>query len=140
MSGKMKNVAICINSAALDQVYSGLIMAATATTMAEKVDLCVAMGGVTAFVKGKMEKLDLASEIKGLDESFKKRLAETNYVKPMELIAQAKSNGNCRIHVCQPAIELFGLSRSDLIPEIDDVLGAAAALEISANADVTLVY
>jgi peroxiredoxin family protein len=135
-----KKIAICINSSALDQVYSGLIMAATAVTMAEQVDLCVAMGGIGAFVKGKMDTLDVAAELQSMGEDFKKRVIATNYIKPYDLVKAAKESGNCRIHVCQPAIDLFGYTREDLIPEVDDVLGAAAALDISLNADLVLVY
>ncbi len=137
---KAKKIAICINSSALDQVYSGLIMAATAVTMADHVDLCVAMGGINAFVKGRMEKLDIASELTAMDGDFKKRVADTNYVKPHDLVKSMKESGNCKIHVCQPAIDLFGYTRADLIAEVDDVLGAAAALDISLSADLVLVY
>lgn len=135
-----RKVAICVNSAALDQVYSALIMAAAASAVAEKVDVCVAMGGVTAFVKGKIGKLDLACELSALDAGFKKRVKDSNYVNPLDLIRQAKDSGNTRFFVCQPAIDLFGLTRADLIGEVDEVIGATAALEIAAEADVTLVY
>lgn len=136
----IKNVAICVNSAALDQVYSAMIMAAAATTMAEKVDVCIAMGGVNAFVKGNLDKLPVASEVGELGQTFKKRLEETNYTSLADLLKQAKEAGNCQIHCCQPALELYGYSRDDLVDEVDDIIGAAAALEISANADSQLVY
>ena len=135
-----KKIAICINSAALDQVYSGLIMAATAVTMAERVDLCVAMGGITAFIKGKMDSMDVAKELESMAGDFKKRVHETNFIKPHDLVKAAKESGRCHIHVCQPAIDLFGFKHDDLIPEVDDVLGAAAALDISLTADLVLVY
>lgn len=137
---KAKKVAICINSAALDQVYSGLIMAATAVTMAEHVDVCVAMGGINSFIKGKMENLDVAAELQAMGPEFKKRVADTNYIKPHDLVKSMKESGNCKIHVCQPAIDLFGYTHKDLIAEVDDVLGAAAALDISLAADLVLVY
>ncbi|GEM_PF-6558705 len=135
-----KKIAICVNTAALDQLYTALIMAATACTIAERVDLCVAMGGVTPFIKGKMESLDVAAELTALGAEFKQRIEASNYIKPHDLVRQAKESGVCHIHACQPSLDLFGYKRDDLIPEVDDVLGAAAALEIAGNADLVLIY
>jgi peroxiredoxin family protein len=36
-------------------------------------------------------------------------------------------------------MEMFGVKREDLIPEVDELAGAATFLDVAADADVTLV-
>ncbi len=36
-------------------------------------------------------------------------------------------------------MELFGLTRDDLIPEVEDIVGAATFLDIAADTDKVLV-
>jgi peroxiredoxin family protein len=35
-------------------------------------------------------------------------------------------------------MEMFGIKKEDLIPEVDKIIGAATFLEIASQADVTL--
>jgi len=36
-------------------------------------------------------------------------------------------------------MEMFGIKKEDLIPEVDEIAGAAAFLEIASDADITLL-
>ncbi len=136
----IKRVSICVNSSALDQVYAAFIMAAAATTMADRVDMCVAMGGVHTFIKGQMDKLKVSADLASMGDEFKQRIEKTNYTSLKELLSQAKESGIFKIHCCQPSIDLFGYTNNDLIDEVDDIIGSAAALDIVADADVSLSY
>jgi len=35
-------------------------------------------------------------------------------------------------------MEMFGIKKEDLIPEVEEIVGAATFLDIAANADITL--
>jgi peroxiredoxin family protein len=50
-----------------------------------------------------------------------------------------KASGLLKIYACSPTMEMFGVKKSDLIPEVDEIAGAAAFLDIASEADITLL-
>jgi len=44
-----------------------------------------------------------------------------------------------KIYACSPTMEMFGVKKEDLIPEVDQIAGAAAFLDIASEADMTLL-
>jgi len=54
-----------------------------------------------------------------------------------EMMKQAKEAG-VKIHACSPTMGLMNMKKEDLIPEVDDIIGASTYLDIALDADVTL--
>ncbi len=54
-----------------------------------------------------------------------------------EMMKSAKEAG-VRIHACSPTMGLMNVSKEDLIPEVDDIIGASTYLDWAVDADVTL--
>jgi peroxiredoxin family protein len=54
-----------------------------------------------------------------------------------EMIKTAKDSG-VKFHACSPTIDMMGLKREDLIPEVDDIIGAATYLELASEDAITL--
>jgi len=50
-----------------------------------------------------------------------------------------KASGNVKIYACSPTMEMFGVTKETLIPEVDRIAGAAAFLDIASDADITLL-
>jgi peroxiredoxin family protein len=42
------------------------------------------------------------------------------------------------MYACSPSMAMFGIEREDLIPEVEEIVGAATFLQIAAKADMTL--
>jgi peroxiredoxin family protein len=54
-----------------------------------------------------------------------------------EMIATAKESG-VKFHACSPTLDMMGLKREDLIPEVDDIIGAATYLDLASEDAITL--
>jgi peroxiredoxin family protein len=46
--------------------------------------------------------------------------------------------GNIKIYACSTTMEILGVAKEDLIPEVDDIVGAASFLSIALDSDVQL--
>jgi peroxiredoxin family protein len=46
--------------------------------------------------------------------------------------------GNVKIYACSTTMEIMGVKREELIPEVDEVVGAASFLSIALDSDVQL--
>jgi len=68
---------------------------------------------------------------------IKSKMKKTNMPSLEEMIKTAKDLG-VKFHACTPTMQLTGVTKDDLIPEVDDIIGVATFLELAQDADVTL--
>ncbi len=61
------------------------------------------------------------------------------YPTPYELLKRMKASGLLKIYACSPTMKMFGVKKEDLIPEVDEIAGAAAFLDLASDADITLL-
>ncbi len=69
---------------------------------------------------------------------MKKNLQRMKYPTPYEMLKRLKQSALFKIYACSPSMEMFGIKRADLIPEIEEIVGAATFLGIAAEAEVTM--
>jgi len=62
-----------------------------------------------------------------------------NYPTPYELLKRMKAAGNTTIYACSPTMQWFGIKKEDLIPEVDQIAGAATFLDIASDANISLM-
>jgi peroxiredoxin family protein len=134
-----KKLALIIHSGTLDKLYCAFILGSTATTMGWEAHLYFTFWGLQAIVKGAMEKAALPSDYKQMEKPMREKLKQMKYPTPYELLKRMKSSGLLKIYACTPTMEMFGIKREDLIPEVDEMAGAAKFLTVAADADVTLL-
>jgi len=135
--GKRK-LAIVVQGGTLDKLYCTFILASTATAMDMEAHLYFTFWGLNALVKGAMEKAGLPATYKHLEEQMKRNLERMKYPTPYEMLQRLKQSGMLKIYACSPSMEMFGIKKEDLIPEVDEIAGAATFLEVAAEADITL--
>lgn len=136
--GKRKKLAIIVQGGTLDKLYCTFILASTAVSMDMEAHLYFTFWGLNMLVKGAMEKAGLPATYKHLEPQMKKNLQRMKYPTPHEMLERLKQSGMLKIYACSPSMEMFGIKREDLIPEVDEVAGAATFLEVAAEADITL--
>ena len=56
-----------------------------------------------------------------------------------QFMQQAKQAG-VRIHACSPTMEVFGLSKTHLVGEVDDIIGASTYLELASRPDALTLF
>jgi len=134
-----KKLALIVHSGTLDKLYCAFILGSTATSMGWEAHLYFTFWGLHAIVKGAMEKAGLPSDYKKMDKQMRERLKQMKYPTPYELLQRMKTSGLLKIYACTPTMEMFAIKREDLIPEVDELAGAATFLAVAADAEVTLL-
>jgi peroxiredoxin family protein len=134
-----KKLAIIVHSGTLDKLYCAFILGSTATSMDWETHLYFTFWGLNALVKGAMEKAGLPSDYKHLETQLQDKLKQMKYPTPYELLKRMKESGLLKIYACTPSMEMFGIKKEDLIPEVDVLAGAATFLDVAADADVNLL-
>ncbi len=133
-----KKIAIIVHSGTIDQLLCAFILGSTAVAMDWEAHLYFTFWGLMMLKKGEMDKAGLPATYKHLEEHFLKKLGEMNYPTPYEMLKRMKASGNLKLYACTPTMEMFGIAKEDLIPEVDSLAGAATFLDVAADADITL--
>ena len=123
MPEKMKKLAIIVHSGTLDRLYCAFILGSTATAMDMETHLYFTFWGLNTLVKGALEKAGLPATYKHMEEQLKKKLGEMKYPTPYDLLKRMKASGLLKIYACSPTMEMLGVKKEDLIPEVDACSG-----------------
>ncbi|MGB8779318.1 MAG: DsrE/DsrF/DrsH-like family protein [Candidatus Bathyarchaeia archaeon] len=134
-----KKLALVVHSGTLDKLLCACILGSTATSMGWEAHLYFTFWGLQALVKGAMEKAGLPSDYKQMEKPMREKLKQMKYPTPYEMLKRMKTSGLLKIYACTPSMEMFSVKREDLIPEVDELVGAATFLNIASGADVTLL-
>lgn len=134
--------------------YPPLMLATTGAAMGMEVHLYFTFWGVNMISKKTVDSLKLSPvgnpalpmpNILGmlpgmtgmLTSMMKKKMGKTKMPTISELIKTAKESG-VKFHACSPTLDMMGLKREDLIPEVDDIIGAATYLDLASEDAITL--
>jgi len=134
-----KKLAMIVHSGTLDRLYCAFILGSTATAMDTEVHLYFTFWGLNVLVKGGIEKAGLPATYKHFEGQLKKKLEAMKYPTLYELLKRMKATGLLKIYACSPTMAMFDVKKEDLIPEVDEIAGAAAFLEAASDADITLL-
>ena len=151
--GKMRVLMVC-SKGTLDMAFPPFMIATTGAAMGMDVHLYFTFWGMDIITKKKFGKLKLSPvgnpslpmpNILGMlpgmtaiaTKMIKGKMKKANMPSIEELIKTAKELG-VKFHACTSTMQLSGVTKDDLIPEVDDMIGAATFLELSKDATVTL--
>jgi len=133
-----RKLAILAHGGTLDRLYTVFILASAAAAMDVETHIYFTFWGLQMLVKGAMEKAELPANYKHLEEPLRKKLGKMRYPTPYEMLKRLKATGMVKIYACSPTMEMFGIKEEDLIPEVDQVAGAATFLDLAFKAETTL--
>jgi len=134
-----KKLAIVVHSGTVDKLICAFTLGSTAAAMDIETHLYFTFWGLNMLKKGAMEQAGLPATYKQYEAMLKTKMKEMNYPSPYEMLKRMKATGNVKIYACSPTMEMFGVTKDSLIPEVDKIAGAAAFLDIAADADISLV-
>ncbi len=151
---KKKKICIIVSKGTLDMAYPPLILASIAAALDWEAHLFFTFWGMDIITKKKVDKLKISAVgnpnipmpnilavLPGMNGMvtgmMKKTLNKVGFPSIRELIKECKENG-VKFYACEPTMKAFGLSREDLLDEVDDIIGAATFLELASDANVTL--
>jgi peroxiredoxin family protein len=151
---KRNKLVIVCSKGSLDMAYPPLMLATTGAAMGMDVHLYFTFWGVNMITKKTVDSLKISPvgnpalpmpNILGmlpgmtsmLTSMMQKKMDKIKMPSISEMIKTAKESG-VKFHACSPTLDMMGLKREDLIPEVDDVIGAATYLEIASEDSITL--
>jgi peroxiredoxin family protein len=154
LSEKKKKLLVVCSKGTIDMAYPPFFLATTAASMDWETHLYFTFWGMDIITKKKSGNLKLPPvgnpslpmpNIIGMlpgmtamaTKMIKSKMKKTNMPSIEEMIKTAKDLG-VKFHACTPTMQMSGVTKEDLIPEVDDIIGVATFLDLAQDADVTL--
>jgi len=151
---KRNKLVIVCSKGSLDMAYPPLMLATTAAAMGMEVDLYFTFWGMSMINKKTIDSLKISpvgnaalpmpnilGMIPGMTammtSMMQKKIQKVKMPSIKEMIATAKESG-VRFHACSNTMDMMGVKKEDLIPEVDDIIGAATYLELASEDAITL--
>jgi len=135
---KPKKMAIIVHSGSLDKLYPVFMLSSTGAAMDVETHLFFTFWGLMALKKGGLESAGLPSLMTIGTDVMKGKIRDAKVPTLTELLNMCRQMGNVKIYACSTTMEIMGVKKKDLIPEVDDIVGAATFLAIALDSDVQL--
>ena len=152
---RQRRIALICAKGGLDESYPVLIMANAARMVGIDVSIFFTFYGLDVVTKDRVDRLfvnmvgnptaPMPPFLMGLPgmETFattmmKKKMGELDLPSPREMIEMLAASG-CRLYGCELAMKMFGRTKDDLLPEVQDVITATDFFEMTDGADIVFV-
>jgi peroxiredoxin family protein len=147
-----KKLLIVCSKGTLDMAFPPFMMATSAAALDWEVHLYFTFWGMDIITNARSLKIsplgnpamgipNILSVIPGMTSvatyMMKRKMKATNMPTIDHLIKMAKQAGVI-FHACSPTMKLTGVTKDDLIPECNDIIGAATFIDLAGEAEVTL--
>ena len=148
----IQKVSIVVSKGSLEGIYPALIMANGARMEGIEADLFFTFFGLDALRKDKVDKIKVATVgnpgmhmptligalpgMSWLATKMMGRQMEKLDIPPIREFLELIHDSGGHIYGCHATVEMFGLTREDFIPQVDDVLTVGEFYEKSAGAQV----
>ncbi|MHB1953941.1 MAG: DsrE/DsrF/DrsH-like family protein [Sulfobacillus sp.] len=148
-------LAIIVSKGTLDMAYPPFILATAAAALDMECMLFFTFWGLDVIHKDKIDNLEVSiagnpgmptmAKVAGVvpfgtkmvSSMFKSQFAKSQVMPIREFVHEAKELG---VHMvaCQMSMDVLGVKREELVPEVEDVVGAATFLDFARDAKVSL--
>ncbi len=138
MANEKKTMSIIVHSGTFDKLMPVFMLASTAASMDTQVNLFFTFWGLNALKKGGLKKAKLPGMMSIGTSMMKGRMAKAKVPTMDEMLKMCRETGNVKIYACSTTMELMHVPKENLIPEVDDIVGAATFMELALNSEVNL--
>ncbi|MCC6931286.1 MAG: DsrE/DsrF/DrsH-like family protein [Gemmatimonadaceae bacterium] len=150
-----RKVAIICSKGSLDMAYPGLILANAARMMGIDAVLFFTFWGMDIIRESTVDKLHagvvgnpgahmpaMLAGLPGVEglatHMMKRKIAEIDVPTVRELL-ETLSDAGAELYACQMAMEMMGIAREELVPQVQDVITAMEFFEKSDGAQVIFI-
>jgi peroxiredoxin family protein len=133
-----KKMAIIVHSGTMDKLYPVLMLASAGGAMDVEAHLFFTFWGLNALKKGGLEGAKLPGVMSLGTGMMNGRVRDAGVSSLPDLLRMCREMGNTKIYACSTTMKLMNVKEEELIPEVDDIVGAAVFLDIALDADVQL--
>ena len=155
MSLMEDRLAIVCSKGSLDMAYPPFVLATAAAAMDMEVMLFFTFWGLDIINRNKIDSLEVSiasnpgmpamAKVAGVvpfgtkmvSSMMKDQFAKSHVMSIREFVSTSAEMG---VHMvaCQMSMDVLGVKREDLIPEVEDVVGAATFLDFARDAKIQL--
>ena len=120
--------------------YPAFMLANAGATMGTEVHIFFTFWGMAVINRNKVASLELGPDASpGMTTPMMKEAIRQLKVPTIpEMVAGAHDMG-VHLHACSTTMELMGMKKEDLIPEVEDIVGASTFLQLSENGQVIFI-
>ena len=138
-----EDISFIVSDRSFEKFGMMLILGTTGDAMDIKMNFFFTFWGLY-LLKKKFRKIrktpkssGMASMMKGMGgKIFSKRLKKFGMEDQWGMIKEAVENGNIKLYPCQMTMDLMGIKREEMWDFVEDPIGAARFLELSANSKI----
>lgn len=150
-----KRLILVLSKGTIDMIYPALVLATTAPAMGMSVDIYFTFWGLKVLTKDGVNSVKIApvgnpgmpmpnivGVIPGMTKiasTMMKSKIEKFWPDVYEMIKMAKDSG-VKLHACSPTMGFMDVKEEDLIPEVDDIVGASAFLSWASEPDALTLF
>jgi len=152
MADPITKVSIIISKGSLEGVYPGLIMANGARAEGIEANLFFTFFGLDAIHKARHEHIKLATVgnpglhfptmagglpggSSAMTRYMNHRMEQLDIPSIPEFVEMIADTG-CGLYACKASVDLFGLEKNDLIPEVNDIITVGEFYEMAAGGQI----
>lgn len=152
MSDAIEKISIIVSKGSLEGVYPGLIMANGARSEGIEVNLFFTFFGLDAVHRSRHEHiklatvgnpgLHLATMLGGLPgmssvmtHYLDHKMARLD-LPPIPELVEMVADAGAGLYACKASVDLFGLRREDLIPQVKDIIAVGELYSLSAGGQI----
>ncbi len=151
-NGKIEKVSIIVSKGSLEGIYPALIMANGARAEGIEANLFFTFFGLDAIHKARHEHIKLATVgnpglhlatwaggVPGVSALITHRLAaemDKLDIPPIPEFVEMIADSGAGLYACKASVDLFGLDRSDFIPQVQDVITVGEFYGLAAGGQI----
>jgi len=152
---QVSKLSIVLSKGTLDMVYPAFMIATTAASMGMEVNMFFTFWGMNVISKRHVNSLKLSpvgnpalpmpniiGVLPGMTavvtNMIRKRISNVKLPSIPELIKTAKESG-VKLYACSTTMDVMDVRKEDLIPEVDEIVGAATFLQLSEGGQIIFI-
>ena len=137
----MKSLAVIVSGGSTNNLVQVLTLLMAAVHSEMKVRVLFRDESVLRLTAGAINRLELSSAYAADSAGVAQRLKQLDVADVQKLCRDIKASGDVQYYVCSSSLEICGVAREQLIPEMDGVRGLPSfLLEEIATADAVLTF
>ena len=116
--------AFIVKDGHFESLLYALNFASIAAVSKKRVRMLFVGWAASKLIKGNLEKIDLPSSLDEQKNAFIEQVKKHKSGDLQELLRLVKSAGDVKIFVCTLAASIWGVTRENMLPEVDDIIGS----------------
>ncbi len=137
----MKSLAVIVSGGSTNNLIQALTLLMAAVHGELRVRVLFRDEAVARLTPAKINAIELSPAYSGDVAGVTRRLKQHELLDVHKLCRDIKASGDVKYYVCSSSLAVWGLTREDLLPEIDEIRGLPTFLtEDVAGADHVLTF